>query len=48
MEIRGAEGGEEANLFAKDLFEMYTRYAAERGWKIEVLSSEPLGAGWPQ
>ena len=41
MEIRGAEGGEEANLFAKDLYEMYTRYAAERGWKIEVLSSSP-------
>ena len=41
MEIRGAEGGEEANLFAKDLFEMYTRYAAARGWKVEVLSSSP-------
>jgi len=41
MEIRGAEGGEEANLFAKDLFEMYTRYAAARGWKVEVLSSDP-------
>ncbi len=41
MEIRGAEGGEEANLFAKDLYEMYTRYAAERGWKVEVLSSSP-------
>jgi peptide chain release factor 1 len=41
MEIRGAEGGEEANLFAKDLFEMYSRYASARGWKIEVLSSSP-------
>jgi peptide chain release factor 1 len=41
MEIRGAEGGEEANLFAKDLFEMYTRYAAARGWKTEILSSDP-------
>jgi peptide chain release factor 1 len=41
MEIRGAEGGEEANLFAKDLYEMYTRYAASKGWKIEVLSSSP-------
>jgi peptide chain release factor 1 len=38
VEIRGAEGGEEANLFARDLYEMYTRYAARRGWKIEVLS----------
>ena len=41
MEIRGAEGGEEANLFAKDLFDMYTRYAAAKGWKVEVLSSSP-------
>ncbi len=38
VELRGAEGGEEANLFARDLFEMYTRYAARRGWKVEVLS----------
>jgi peptide chain release factor 1 len=41
MEIRGAEGGEEANIFAKDLFEMYSRYASVKGWKIEVLSSTP-------
>ena len=41
MEIRGAEGGEEANLFAKDLYEMYTRYATTKGWKVEVLSSSP-------
>ncbi len=41
MEIRGADGGEEANLFAYDLFEMYSRYASARGWKIEVLSSSP-------
>jgi len=38
LEIRGAEGGEEANLFARDLFDMYLRYAARRGWKSEVLS----------
>jgi peptide chain release factor 1 len=37
VEIRGAEGGEEANLFAKDLFEMYERYADRRGWRVEVL-----------
>ena len=38
VEIRGAEGGEEANLFAKDLFDMYQRYAADhRGWRVEVL-----------
>ena len=41
LEIRGAEGGEEANLFAKDLFDMYSRYAAARKWKVEVLSSSP-------
>jgi peptide chain release factor 1 len=37
VEIRGAEGGEEANLFAKDLFDMYQRYAEHRGWRMEVL-----------
>ncbi|MGA2522329.1 MAG: peptide chain release factor 1 [Acidimicrobiales bacterium] len=41
VEIRGAEGGEEANLFARDLFEMYRRYAERRGWRLEVLSSDP-------
>ena len=37
LEIRGAEGGEEANLFAKDLATMYERWADRRGWKVEVL-----------
>ena len=37
VEIRGAEGGEEANLFARDLYEMYLRYAATRGFKVEVI-----------
>jgi len=41
VEIRGAEGGEEANLFAKDLFEMYRRYTEQHGWRLEVLSSDP-------
>jgi peptide chain release factor 1 len=41
IEIRGAEGGEEANLFAKDLFEMYRHYAERHGWRLEVLSSDP-------
>jgi len=41
VEIRGAEGGEEANLFARDLYTMYTRYAARRGWKTDVLSESP-------
>ncbi len=35
--IRGAEGGEEAALFAKDLYDMYLRYADRRGWKVEAL-----------
>ncbi len=41
MEIRGAEGGEEANIFAKDIFEMYARYAGSKGWKLDILSSSP-------
>src|SRR5437879_10470975 len=45
VEIRGAEGGEEANLFAKSLFEMYQRYAARMGWKLEVLGADPSDMG---
>ena len=45
VEIRGAEGGEEANLFARDLFEMYQAYAARMGWKLEVLGSNPSDMG---
>jgi peptide chain release factor 1 len=45
VEIRGAEGGEEANLFAKDLFEMYRRYAERRAWGFEVLSASPSERG---
>jgi peptide chain release factor 1 len=45
VEIRGAEGGEEANLFARDLFEMYLAYAAGQGWKTEVLGSSPSDMG---
>jgi peptide chain release factor 1 len=45
VEIRGAEGGEEANLFARDLFEMYQAYATRVGWKLEVLSSDPSDMG---
>ena len=48
VEIRGAEGGEEANLFAKDLFDMYQRYADHQGWRVEVLDlreSELGGVG---
>ena len=45
VEIRGAEGGEEANLFARDLFEMYQGYATRMGWKLEVLGSDPSEMG---
>lgn len=40
IEIRGAEGGEEANLFAKDLFDMYAHFAERRGWKLEILGTD--------
>jgi len=45
VEIRGAEGGEEANLFAGDLYRMYARFAEQQGWKIEPLSSQPSDMG---
>lgn len=45
VEIRGAAGGDEANIFAGDLFDMYTHYANNFGWKIETLSEEPGIAG---
>ncbi|HEV7887035.1 MAG TPA: PCRF domain-containing protein, partial [Acidimicrobiales bacterium] len=45
VEVRGAEGGEEANLFAKDLYEMYQRYAERQGWKLEVLGADPSDMG---
>ena len=45
MEIRGAAGGDEANIFAGDLFRMYSLYAQKNGWKIEVLNEEPGTAG---
>ncbi len=45
MEIRAGTGGEEAALFARDLYEMYKRYAEDRGWKVEVLSMNPTELG---
>ncbi|MCA1830560.1 MAG: peptide chain release factor 1, partial [Actinomycetota bacterium] len=45
VEIRAAAGGDEAALFARDLFEMYQRYADARRWKIEILSASALGIG---
>ena len=45
VEIRGAAGGDEANIFAGDLFRMYTRYAESQGWKIQMLDESPSEAG---
>ena len=45
MELRGAEGGEEANLFARDLMEMYVAYAAKRGWSVEVIQEDVSDMG---
>ena len=45
VEIRGAEGGEEANLFARDLFEMYKGYATRQGWKLEVMEAQDSDMG---
>jgi peptide chain release factor 1 len=45
LEIRAGTGGEEAALFAADLFRMYTRYAEIRRWKVEILESNPTGIG---
>jgi len=45
VEIRPAAGGDEAGLFAGDLFRMYQYYAERNGWKVEVLSSNPQGIG---
>ncbi|MGB4408441.1 MAG: peptide chain release factor 1 [Sphaerochaeta sp.] len=45
MEIRAGTGGDEAALFAADLFRMYSHYADEKGWKIEILSANETGIG---
>ena len=45
LEIRAGTGGDEAALFAADLFRMYTRYAERQGWQIEVMSSSDTGVG---
>ena len=45
MEIRAGTGGDEAALFAADLFRMYTRYAEAQRWRVEVLSSSPTETG---
>lgn len=49
VEIRGAAGGDEANLFAGDLFEMYSRYAENMRWKIEIINAvEGTSGGYSQ
>ena len=45
VEIRAGTGGEEAALFAGDLFRMYSRYAENRSWKVEVATHHPTGVG---
>ena len=45
MEIRAGTGGEEAALFARDLYEMYKRYAEDRRWKVEVMDANPTELG---
>ncbi len=45
LEIRGGTGGDEASLFAGDLYRMYVRYAERRGWKVELMDDTPGTAG---
>ncbi|PLX51465.1 MAG: peptide chain release factor 1 [Desulfobulbaceae bacterium] len=45
LEIRAGTGGDEAALFVNDLFRMYSRYAEMQGWRVEILSSNPIGIG---
>jgi peptide chain release factor 1 len=45
LEIRAGTGGDEAALFAGDLFRMYSRFAESMGWRVEVMSSNPIGIG---
>ncbi|NOY52543.1 MAG: peptide chain release factor 1 [Deltaproteobacteria bacterium] len=45
LEIRAGTGGEEAALFAADLFRMYSRYAENAGWRVEIMNSNPTGVG---
>ena len=45
LEIRAGTGGDEATLFAAEMFRMYTRFAETQRWKVEVLSSSESGVG---
>ena len=49
MEIRGAAGGDEANIFAGDLFRMYQKYCENNGWKLEIIDyTEGVAGGFAQ
>src|ERR671919_912829 len=45
MEIRAGTGGDEAALFARDLYEMYRHFAEDKGWKVEILDMNPTELG---
>ena len=45
VEVRGSAGGDEANIFAGNLYRMYTRFAEENGWDVEIMSSSPSEMG---
>ena len=45
LEIRAGTGGDEAGIFAGDLFRMYSRYAETQGWKVEVMETSPASMG---
>ncbi len=45
MEIRAGTGGDESALFVADLFRMYSRFAEKKGWRIEIMNSNPIGIG---
>jgi peptide chain release factor 1 len=45
LEIRAGTGGDEATLFAADIFRMYSRYAERQGWRVEIMSSNATGVG---
>ena len=45
FEIKGAVGGDEANIFAGDLFRMYQRYCEGKGWRVKIIDDSPVGVG---
>ena len=48
IEVRAGTGGDEASLFAAEVFRMYLRFAEQHRWKVEILSESPLGRGWSE